>query len=355
MSCKKACLGVLALMMGLAGCGGEDTAGGGTAGTMSGTSGVGGGVAGTTATAGTVGTAGTTGVGTAGATAAGSGTAGDGAAGTGIAGGVDPTAGANGNVDTLKAKFPLVTDWAALEIVYPTSYSAFDGEHIFKVPFRVQCRPDLPVSAWSADPPSAVTFDAYNDDMGKPLGVMVTIVEPVAEVFIAAVDGTMGGTAPLKITIGRPEQWAFGEERYNNGADWAGIDMTNPLNTMAPPPDTKCTACHSENSAQGFDIQHTPTQLARASDDAITQIMTTGTKPADVPFRVLPEMITFGTMTLTNADLYKEFHLWEGTPDQLKGMILYLRSLTPTGQGCVMDPISGMCQDVEADPNEGCM
>jgi hypothetical protein len=100
-----------------------------------------------------------------------------------------------------------------------------------------------------------------------------------------------------------------------------------------------------------FNIQHTPTQLARASDADITQIMTTGTKPANVPFRVLPPMFTFGLMTFTNAELYQMFHLWDPGPEGLAGMLLYLRALTPTGQGCVTDPSTGVCENVgDADP-----
>lgn len=268
-----------------------------------------------------------------------------GASGTGAVGGVGGAGmgGTGGGGDSLEGRFPEVTDWNALEIVYPTMYSAYDGQHTFKVPVRVRCT-SVPLSAWKAEPASAVTFDTDPDNAD---GAMITILEPVASIRIAVVNGPLGGIAPLNVTIGTPAQYALGEERYNNGADWS----LNILMPMAPPPDTKCTVCHSENSSTDFDIEHTPTQLARASDSEITQIMTTGTKPASVPFRVLPDTITFGTMTFTNAELYQEFHLWTASPDALTGMILYLRALTPRGQGCVTDPSDGVCKNVEeADP-----
>ncbi len=297
--------------------------------------------------------AGTTGTNTAGAagTVSGAGT-GAGTSGSFIDGGnIAPTptgdAGVGNALDTFKTQFPGVTDWKGLELVYPTSYSGFDGVHTFKLPIRARCTP-LPVSAWHAIPAEAVTFDADPDNAN---GVMITIVQPTAEIMIAAVSDTKGGTAPLHVTIGTPDQWSLGDTRYHTGSDWT----LNLLAPMAPPPDTKCTVCHGSNSSSTFNVQHTPTQCARISDDGLTQIMTTGTKPADVPFRVLPDTITFGTTMYTNAQLYMMFHLWKATPDQLKGMILYLRSLTPTGQGCVTNPTTGVCTNVMGNPNAECM
>lgn len=320
MSLKKTCVGALAVAAVLVGCGGDDppVMGGGTGG------------------AGFGGLGGAAGIGA---------TGGVGGAGTGGLGGVGATGGTGGTGATgIQGMFPEVTDWNALEIVYPTSYSGYDGVHQFKVPFHVKCTGGIPLSAWHADPPTAVSFDADpNPDVMD--GVIVTVLEPVAQITIAVVSGNLGGTAPLNITIGTPAQWELGNMRYNNGADWS----LNILMPMAPPPNTKCTVCHSANSSTGFDIQHTPTQLARASDADIIQIMTTGTKPASVPFRVLPDTIMFGGMTYTNAELYAMFHEWDPTADALTGMILYLRALTPTGQGCVNNPMTGQCENVPVD------
>jgi hypothetical protein len=264
-----------------------------------------------------------------------------GAAGVGGVGGVGGAGGAGGAPTGIQAQFPNVTDWGAIEIVYPVNYSGYDGVHTFKVPMHVKCTSGTPLSAWHADPATAVSFDVdpSTDVMN---GVIVTILEPTAEITIAVVVDNLGGTAPLHVTIGTPAQWELGNTRYNTGKDW----MLNLLMPMAPPPDTKCPVCHGANSSTGFDIMHTPTQLSRASDADITQIMTTGTKPDNVPFRVLPPTIMFGATTYTNAELYKMFHLWDPTGDQLVGMILYLRALTPTGQGCVNNPMTGMCENV---------
>jgi hypothetical protein len=184
-----------------------------------------------------------------------------------------------------------------------------------------------------------VHTDPNTEIMG---GVILTILEPVADITIAVVVGDLGGTAPLHITVGTPTQWGLGDQRFNNGADWS----LNLLMPMAPPPDMKCSVCHGANSNDGFDAPITPTQLSRASDVMLTAIITSGTKPADVPYRVLPPTIQFGTTTYTNDELYSQFHLWAATADQLTGMILYLRALTPTGQGCVKNPMTGQCENV---------
>jgi hypothetical protein len=59
-----------------------------------------------------------------------------------------------------------------------------------------------------------------------------------------------------------------------------------------------------------------------------------GQKPAGVGFRVLPEMI-FG---MTAEEMYAESHRWEASDEEIVGLIAYLRSLTPAGQGDILLP-----------------
>jgi hypothetical protein len=127
--------------------------------------------------------------------------------------------------------------------------------------------------------------------------------------------------------------------------------MLNLLAPVAPPPGS---VCHGDNASSGFDIRLTPTQAARISDTVLTEIMLAGTKPKEVDFRVLPATITFAAMTYTDVELYATFHLWQATPDQLMGMVLYLRSLPPDGTGCVHNPLTDTCDDVEEDPGLEC-
>jgi hypothetical protein len=59
-----------------------------------------------------------------------------------------------------------------------------------------------------------------------------------------------------------------------------------------------------------------------------------GKKPEGVGFRVLPEML----FDRPAADLYAEFHLWDSTEEEITGLLVYLRSLTPQGQGDILLP-----------------
>ena len=221
-------------------------------------------------------------------------------------------------------------NWTALSIVYERMYSAYDGVHTFKVPAHVDGQ-IIDVTGWQAIPSKAVLFesDPEND------GVMITILQPVEEITIAASAGKLGGTAPLRVTVGTEADWAMGEARYNNGVEYNLPDINfaevifDP-NWMPPePPDNlACNNCHT-TGAKYFEVQHTPTQAARFSDEELIKVFTEGMKPAGVGFRVLPEMLT---------DLYVDFHTWTSSPEEQKGLIIYLRSLTPEGQGDIKLP-----------------
>jgi hypothetical protein len=252
-------------------------------------------------------------------------------------------------------------DWKALKLVYATMYSAYDGVHTFQVPVRVEGATVEP-SGWSAIPSDAVQFDA--DPEGG--GVLLTMLKATPQVTIAARttgSAPLGGTATLNITKATPEEWALGQQRYMTGADYsfvnqddlppelAGMDVTklsleevaNLLGPVkfaallaelpskiqnAPPPPTnlKCTNCHS-TGAKYFEVQHTPTQIAQVSDADLVTIFTKGMKPAGVAFRVLPKDL---------QSIYVDFHKWMATEAETKGLIVYLRSLTPKGQGDIL-------------------
>lgn len=220
-------------------------------------------------------------------------------------------------------------DWTALTIVYPNMYSAYDGVHTFQVPARVDGT-TVELSDWTAIPADSVTFDA--DPEGG--GVMITVQRAVPEIVIAASAGAVGGTAPLFVTEATPEDWALGEARYNNGIEYDlpmlnFADLINPDWVPPEPPDNlACNNCHT-TGAKYFEIQHTPTQAARISDDDLIVILSTGMKPTGVEFRVLPEML---------EHLYVGFHTWEASEEEMLGLIVYMRSLTPTGQGDILLP-----------------
>jgi hypothetical protein len=220
-------------------------------------------------------------------------------------------------------------DWTALQIVYPRMYSAYDGVHTFQVPAHVMDT-EIELSGWSAIPATSVTFDP-DPETG---GVMITVLEPVEEITIAAAAGPIGGTAPLFITEATPDDWERGKARYANGVEYDlpmlnFADLINPEWVPPEPPDNlACNNCHT-TGAKYFEIQHTPTQAARLSDDDLIQILTTGTKPDGVEYRVLPEAF---------QHLYVGFHTWEASEEDMIGLIVYMRSLTPAGQGDILLP-----------------
>jgi hypothetical protein len=227
-------------------------------------------------------------------------------------------------------------DWTALTLVYAPMYSAYDGMHTFQVPAHVDMA-TVELKDWQAIPSDAVTFDPDPDVDG---GVLITINKGVEEITIAARSGMIGGTALLKVTVGTPDDWEKGKARYANGVDFEfpDVDFSQAVldpNWMPPPPppNLACNNCHS-TGAKYFEIQHTPTQCARFSDEDLITIFTTGMKPPGVGFRVLPKML--GDMTA--EEVYSSFHKWDASDDEKKGLIIYLRSLTPTGQGDILLP-----------------
>lgn len=278
------------------------------------------------ATGGTSGAGGASGMNATGGTGGTSGSGTGGTSGTG-AGGTGGTAGMTAEPEVLDPN----VDWTAYELVYDTSYTAYDGEHTYQVPFYV-LDTEFELSDWSAIPSDAVTIEENPDtELG---GVLVTIVRPVEEITIAVHSGELGGSAPIHVTIGTPEEWEMGEARYNNGVEYTIPDfdfaaLLDP-NFMPPEPpgDLACNNCHT-TGAKYFEIQHTPNQAAYYSDEDLVTILTEGKKPEGAPYRILPENL---------EHLYVQFHTWESSEEERKGLIMYLRSLTPEGQGDIKLP-----------------
>ncbi|MDD9971747.1 MAG: hypothetical protein OXR73_36220 [Myxococcales bacterium] len=244
-------------------------------------------------------------------------------------------------------------DWTALNLVYPKMYSAHDGVHVFQVPVYVNNIATDPED-WRAMPADAVTFDAWQSDDGEQTGVLITVQRPEPLVTIAASAGSIGGTAELHVTTATEAEWAIGEERYKNGAPFdiqsftqnSMLDLSNfeidlatgtvrivdaDISDFGNPTDLRCDTCHTAG-AENFQIQHTPTQAARFSDEELIKVFTEGTKPDGVGFRVLPRQI---------ENFYQYFHTWEVSEEQARGLVIYLRSLTPQGQGDILLPTGG--------------
>lgn len=240
-------------------------------------------------------------------------------------------------------------DWEALDLVYSPMYSAYDGDHLFQVPCYVN-GVSVEVEDWQAIPSDAVSFDPWTSEDGTQ-GVLITVQRHEPTVTIAASSGDIGARAELHITNATPDQWEIGQERYKNGAEFDFMEATRLMRMMfspddfevmdgmvtfvgdpekfgGSPTDLRCDSCHTQG-AENFQVQHTPTQAARFSDDELRTIFTKGMKPEGVDFRVLPPFV---------QSFYQYFHTWQVTEEQVDGLIVYLRSLTPEGQGDILIP-----------------
>ena len=264
---------------------------------------------------------GTTGTGLGGATVGGSG--GATAVGT-VADGGGPTSCAN-NV---------------LQIIFAPMYSAYDGMHNFQIPAVVNGFTGSASAAavtWSASDPTMVDL-ATDPTTG---GIMIT-VQNSGTVDIIASAGTLCGTSTLTITAATPDDWAAGNARYNDGVVLRRVPGPGPGGggpnggvvvdggagdsgtDAALPTQAACTNCHGDTATLLMykTVAHTPEQTGGFSDDQLQNIFMNG---------MIPDGGYFDTSIVTYA-MWQSFHKWDMTADEAKGIIVYLRSLTPTAQ-----------------------
>ena len=232
-------------------------------------------------------------------------------------------------------------DWEAWNVVYSPMYSAYDGEHVYSLPVYIDGVATTPED-WQAIPSDAVSFAEWQSDDGSQQGVLVTVEQAAPEVTLAAHSGDLGGKTTLFVTEATPDQWEVGQDRYKNGANFDILALANnpeifqsiefvdgmatfggTAKELGLDPSLRCDSCHT-SGAENFQVQHTPTQAARFSDEELVRIFTMGMKPEGVEFRVLPPRF---------RSFYEFMHTWEVTPEQAEGLVVYLRSLTPEGQG----------------------
>jgi hypothetical protein len=239
-----------------------------------------------------------------------------------------------------------------LPIKFNPIYSGYDGVHNYQVPVFVVGVDPASVT-WGSSDPSYVSLQPYVS------GIMIT-TKKAGDVTIVATMGSKCGSAPLHITAFTPDDWNTGSMRYNNGNplnldldaagladvtipdsglegfDASGIDacayaMPNPFEN----PPAACTNCHGDMSNGKIfgmtlfsDVQHTPEQTGGFSDDDLINVFVNGTVPPGGYFEgnIVPY-----------CD-WHTFHTWRdiSTPAEQKGMLAYLRSLTPMEQvGCL--------------------
>jgi hypothetical protein len=248
--------------------------------------------------------------------------AGGGGRGGANAGGPGGSAGSAAMTVTDAAAPPDGCPKSALAILFNPMYSAFDGVHTFQLPAVVNgIDPAVVAVQWSATDPSMVAFEP-DPTTG---GVMITM-QKAGMVSIIAQAGDLCGIAPLTITSATPDDWMAGSERYNNGV------VLNRLPVMRRDAGTdggadggieaKCTDCHGDTASGPFKtVQHTPEQTGGFSDDDLLNIIQNG---------VVPKGGYFDTM-IVSYEVWQQFHKWN-VGDSGKGLVVYLRSLTPAAQ-----------------------
>lgn len=233
-----------------------------------------------------------------------------------------PVAVACGAPTTAGSSESNLTDDSELEILFPEMYSAFDGEHDFRIPAKVVGVKNV---KWSADPADAVELE--KDSQG---GVLITVKKYVEKVTITAKAGSLKASAPLTITKATPDEWSEGNDRYNNGVVWkrggggdagAGADGGGGgKGSRKVDPNLSCTNCHNRGG-KGGDVEHTPMQTAGYTDDELIMMFSEGKKPAGVKMRT------------TTKERWEKMHKWQMEPNEKKGLIVYLRALEPEEQG----------------------
>jgi hypothetical protein len=213
---------------------------------------------------------------------------------------------------------------------------------MFQIPAIVAASGDV---TWTASDPTAVKWQPNPDLTANGYnGITITVLAaPSSPVTITAQSGTLCGSALLNITSATAQDWEIGNARYNNGTSLR-LPMFGPGDggppPMGPPPMLQpdagspfeqgdggpaCTNCHGPTATMGFldDVSHTPEQTGGFSDTDLIDIILHG---------VVPDGGYFDPNIISPANWHM-LHQWSDiTPDQQKGIVVYLRSLTPAAQ-----------------------
>lgn len=195
-------------------------------------------------------------------------------------------------------------------------YTAFDGTHEFAVPVVS----GVSGATWSASDPSAVTIEPTAE------GALIKVKKGgVPKVTVTAKAGTGSGTVEVFITQGTAAQWEFGKTRYTNGVAALRLnDAGRPIFMSGSIPidsNASCNNCHGA-SAAFVGVEHTPQQLGGFTDEEVVTIFTMAKKPEGAPM-----------VSGIPVNIWQMFHKWTMTEEEKSGILLYLRSLAPKGQG----------------------
>ena len=204
----------------------------------------------------------------------------------------------------------------SIKLEFDPMYSAYDGVHKFQIPVITRSIDGADLT-WSASDPSMVDFAP--ETLTPYHGVMVT-TRKAGTVSIIASAGTICGSALLTITAATPDDWEIGNARYNSGEV---VSAVRGQIRVADGGDAKCTNCHGDTAMGPYKtVSHSPVQTGGFSDDELVNIFQHGN---------VPEGGVFDT-EIVSYNQWHQFHQWGLSDDEAKGMIIYLRSLTPVIQ-----------------------
>lgn len=226
-----------------------------------------------------------------------------------------------------------------LTVAFNPMYSAYDGKHTFQVPAVVVG--STTQVTWFADR----SIVGMMPDSERPNEVLLTMLKAGdTTIHVQSADGKCG-SAPLHITAALESDWEIGNKRYNDGvsvhlANSGGGTGGSPLEVSGSG-GPACTNCHGETATSYFftNVSHTPEQTGGFSDSQILDIVLRG---------MFPPGSAFDT-SIVNYASWHSFHQWGDIgADQERGIIVYLRSLTPAPQhgaanfGAFMDSGTGI-------------
>jgi hypothetical protein len=245
------------------------------------------------------------------------------------------------------------TNANSLTIAFNPMYSAFipgSTTHTFLVPAVVSGVSGANVQ-WSASDSTAVGFQA-DPQTG---GTTITVLKPGNITINAQIGTDLCGSAPLNVTSETEADWMAGNARYNNGnglinpfasmmAGDGGMPQGPPAGGFTAPsptdpsplepadggPGPACTNCHGPTATTGVfkGVEHTPEQTAGFSDQELTDIIVNG---------IIPDGGYYDTSILPQQ-YWQYFHKWADLTDtERKGIVVYLRSLTPAPQSGKFD------------------
>jgi hypothetical protein len=243
-------------------------------------------------------------------------------------GGGGPGDGDGGNGNPPPGATPC-TNNTALNILFTPMYSASDGTHKFQIPAIVDGIDNTTIT-WSVSDTTVASL--ARDDTFTMGGTMITAQKDGTVTVTANANGLCGAST-LTVTAAMESDWEIGNARYNDGVSLhfgpRGGDggMGGGDGGMAMPDGggPACTNCHGPTATNGpfNDISHTPAQTGGFSDDDLVNIIVNGMVPDGGYF----------DNSIISYQQWQRFHRWSDIgPDQQKGIVVYLRSLTPVPQ-----------------------